>query len=122
MSVCRRSAKIVQASILADLSLIMTAILVEVILGWDSETVKNRSEMALHPMWCVAGELGFEPRLGDPESPVLPLHHSPMYQASIRSNSFLPWPDFKKFSRFLASENVRNSSRKINRHGIRPLV
>ena len=24
-----------------------------------------------------AGELGFEPRLGDPESPVLPLHHSP---------------------------------------------
>lgn len=25
-----------------------------------------------------AGELGFEPRLTDPESVVLPLHHSPM--------------------------------------------
>ncbi len=25
-----------------------------------------------------AGELGFEPRQADPESAVLPLHHSPM--------------------------------------------
>jgi hypothetical protein len=31
---------------------------------------------------CQAGELGFEPRLTDPESVVLPLHHSPSYVAA----------------------------------------
>src|SRR5262245_1742048 len=30
-----------------------------------------------------AGELGFEPRQADPESAVLPLHHSPGYRESI---------------------------------------
>ncbi len=30
-----------------------------------------------------AGELGFEPRQADPESAVLPLHHSPSYESLI---------------------------------------
>src|ERR1700736_6243116 len=41
-----------------------------------------------------AGELGFEPRQADPESAVLPLHHSPRIACLVLSNrSVVPFRD-----------------------------
>src|SRR5262249_30270781 len=37
----------------------------------------RRNSVSRQPL-CRAGDLGFEPRLTDPESVVLPLHQSPM--------------------------------------------
>ena len=39
------------------------------------------------PRAVLAGELGFEPRLPDPESGVLPLHYSPMVMPSIQPDA-----------------------------------
>ena len=39
-----------------------------------------------------AGELGFEPRLKESESFVLPLHHSPRIDSDPRIDNVRPWP------------------------------
>ncbi len=44
------------------------------------------SGKTLKPCEGEAGELGFEPRQADPESAVLPLHHSPFFSPCYRCN------------------------------------
>lgn len=48
--------------------------------------------MSLKLLILLAGELGFEPRLNDPESFVLPLHYSPVLKnaAPVMQYSIFP--------------------------------
>src|SRR5438445_8243300 len=59
-----------------------------------------------------AGELGFEPRQADPESAVLPLHHSPKAFAFARQNSRLGrGPRFGILSWFANCDKSRETLR-----------